>query len=92
MTAPAPVILNFKAFEKYSLKGFFDIELASGMILAGCTLHESQRKFWVGLPARPYAKPDNSQSCFRDKRTAAKFQEMAVAAAVAAFERIRGAT
>jgi hypothetical protein len=88
MTAPAPVVLNFKSFEKNSLKGFFDLELASGMMLAGCTLHESHGKFWVGLPARPYATPDNSQSWvkivdFRDKRTAAKFQEMAVAAAVA---------
>lgn len=60
------------------------------------TLHGVPRKVLGWIAARPYAKPDGSQLWvkivdFRDKRTAAQFQEMAVAAAVAAFERIREA-
>jgi hypothetical protein len=70
--------------------------MASGLILRGCTLHTKNGKFWVGLPAKPYTTDTGAQSWaavvdFRDKRTAARFQEMAIAAAVEAFERMRGA-
>ena len=34
MTAP-PLIQNFKPFSKNTLRGFFDVELSSGMILSG---------------------------------------------------------
>jgi hypothetical protein len=96
MTAPAPVVLNFKAFEKNSLKGFFDLEMPSGLILRGCQLHESHWKRSVGVPARPYEAADGTQSWarivdFRDRRASVRFQEMATAAAVVAYERIRGA-
>jgi hypothetical protein len=89
-------ILGFKPFEKNTLRGFFDIELASGLILRGCTLHEKNGRRWVGLPAKPYGTDTGAQSWaaivdFRDKRTAARFQELATAAAVAAYERVRGA-
>src|SRR5690348_13620190 len=89
---PPARILGFKPFEKNTLRGFFDIELASGLILRGCTLHEKNGRRWVGLPAKPYAANDGAQSWaaivdFRDKRTAARFQELATAAAVAVYER-----
>jgi hypothetical protein len=94
MTAAAFIILNFKAFEKNSLRGFFDVEPPSGMILSGCTLHESHGKFWVALPARPYAKADGSQSWvkivdFRDKAPGYRFQQMIVPLAVEVFERAK---
>lgn len=92
--APGPQarILGFKPFEKNTLRGFFDIELASGLILRGCTLHTKTGKFWVGLPAKPYEGIDGGRNWaaivdFRDKRTASRFQEIAVAAAVAVYER-----
>jgi hypothetical protein len=47
-------ILDFKPFEKNTLRAFFSLELASGLILRGCTLHTKNGKFWVGLPAKPY--------------------------------------
>ena len=89
-------ILDLKQFEKNTLRAFFSLELASGLILRGCTLHTKNGKFWVGLPAKPYTTDTGAQSWaaivdFRDKRTAARFQEMATAAAVEAFERMRGA-
>jgi hypothetical protein len=81
-------ILCFKPFEKNTLRGFFDIELASGLILRGCMLHEKNGRRWVGLPAKPYGAQSWAAIVdFRDKRTAARFQELATAAAVAAYER-----
>ena len=78
MSAPAPIISNFRLLEKNTLKSFFDVELASGMILSGCALHELHGKHWIGLPARPYSKPDGEQSWvkivdFKDKATGARF-------------------
>jgi hypothetical protein len=48
------------------------------------------------MPAKPYATDTGGQSWaaivdFRDKRTAARFQELATAAAVAAYQRMQGA-
>jgi hypothetical protein len=89
-------ILGFKPFEKNTLRGFFDIELASGLILRGCTLHEKNGRRWDGLPAKPYTANDGGQTWaaivdFRDRQTASRFQAMTTAAAVAAYERVRGA-
>jgi hypothetical protein len=92
MSARGCQILNFRAFEKNSLRGFFDIALPSGMVLCGCTLHEKEGKRWIGLPAKPYTKDDGSQSWVRvidfvDRETGRKFQQSVLPAVVAAFER-----
>jgi hypothetical protein len=85
-------IRNFKPFEKNTLRGFFDVELPSGIILCGCTLHEREGKRWIGLPAKPYTKDDGSQSWvkivdFADREKAKQFQESVLPAVVAAFDR-----
>jgi len=87
----APVILNFKLLEKNTLRGFFDIELPSGLILRGCTLHTKNDRWWIGLPGKPYTKPDGSQSWskvldFRDKLTLDRFQRTITPLARAAYE------
>jgi hypothetical protein len=94
--APSPVVLNFKPLERNTLRGFFDLELPSELVLSGCTLHEKNGKFWTGLPAKPWTKTDGSQSWakivdFRDKETSDKFQRTVTPIAVAALERMRGA-
>jgi hypothetical protein len=96
MTAPAPIILNFKSMERNSLRGFFDLELASGMILNGCMLHTKDGHRWIGLPSRPWSKEDGTQSYakiigFKDKATAERFQNIVTPLAVAAYERTREA-
>jgi hypothetical protein len=53
---------NAKAITKNTLRGFFDVELPSGLKINGCTMHAKDGKFWVGLPAREWAKPDGSKS------------------------------
>jgi hypothetical protein len=52
--APPPVVKDFRLYSKGSLLGFFDLELASGMIVTGCQLHETSGRHWIGLPARSY--------------------------------------
>jgi hypothetical protein len=44
---------DFRMVEKNTLKGFFTLELDSGLILHECALHEKDGKPWVGLPAKP---------------------------------------
>jgi hypothetical protein len=82
--------MEFKPFSKNTLRAFFDLGLASGMILAGCTLHEKNGHHWVGLPAKPYLK-DGVQTWapiidFRDKTTRERFQQQVTPLAVAALE------
>ena len=43
----------FKPLERGSLQGFADLAMDSGLILVGCTLHESNGKRWVNPPGRP---------------------------------------
>jgi len=55
-------VSNFKAFNKNTLRGFFDLELPFGMILRDCMLCEKDGKRWIGWPAKPYEKQDGSKS------------------------------
>jgi hypothetical protein len=92
---PQVRILAFKPFEKNTLRGFFDLELPSGMILSGCTLHEKDDKYWVGLPGKPYTAADGSQAWtriidFRDAKTRNKFQESITPLARVAYEHHAG--
>ena len=94
MTALAPTVLNFKPFDKNNLRGFFDLELPSGLILHGCTLHTDDGHYWIGLPSRPWSKQDGTQSYakvigFKDKATAEQFQSIVTPLAVAAYEQAR---
>ncbi len=80
---------NFRPFRKNTLLGFFDLELPSGMILKGCTLHEKGERHWVGLPGKPFTKENGEQSYaniidFKDKATSYKFNDAAALAALAA--------
>ena len=77
---------NWKAVQKNSLCGIFDLLLPSGMIIAGCQLHQKNESRWIGLPATRYAKQDGTLSDyikvvdFNSPRARARFQELARAA------------
>jgi len=43
---------DFRVVENNTLRGFFTLELASGLVLHECALHESGEKRWVALPAK----------------------------------------
>jgi hypothetical protein len=86
--------LRFRHCAKGSLLGFLDLELASGLVLRGCTLHLSHGKHWVGLPAKPYTAADGGATWaaivdFKDKSVRDRFQKAATAAALAACQRSR---
>ena len=92
---PQARVLAFKTFEKNTLRGFFDLELPSGMVLVGCALHEKHSKFWIGLPAKPYTAADGSLAWskivdFRDARTRGRFQESITPLARVAYEHRAG--
>jgi hypothetical protein len=47
------VASNWRPVEKNTLKGFFTLRLASGLVINGCSLHEKNVQHWVGLPGAP---------------------------------------
>jgi len=88
---PVATATNFRRFEKNTLKGFFDLELPSGLVLCGCSLHFRER-LWVGFPGRPYKYQDGNETWakivdFSSKEARDRFQDLALAAALSAYER-----
>lgn len=84
---------NFRPYTKNTLRGFFDLQLPSGMILKGCTLHQKSEndRWWTGLPAKEFRKEDGSTGYaniidFVDKQTAFRFGDAATEAARVAFD------
>jgi hypothetical protein len=70
------------------------LQLSSGMFICGVMLHNKNDRWWIGLPGKPYTKPDVSQLWtkvldFRDKPTHDRFQQTITPLAVAAFERAK---
>ena len=47
-------ILKFRAFEKNTLQGFFELELPSGLCIRDLTYHRKDDARWIGYPSRPY--------------------------------------
>ncbi|HEX8010807.1 MAG TPA: hypothetical protein VF814_07735 [Casimicrobiaceae bacterium] len=85
--------VTWRPLARGSLQGFADIEMPSGLILIGCTLHRSNGKAWCSPPSRPQLdaerKPmlgDNGKILyapiveFADKRLRYKWSDLAVAA------------
>lgn len=86
--------LDWKAFEKNTLRGFFTLQLQSGLVLHGLTLHRDPGgKEWIGLPGAPQiedgrhrADPATGKPAYTriveipDKATRARFQTLALAA------------
>jgi hypothetical protein len=82
--------LNFRRFAKNTLVGFFDLQLASGLIIRDCTLHLSHGRHWVGLPGKPYKDAAGKETWanivdFDQRATRDAFQRQAAAAALAAL-------
>lgn len=50
--------IAFKTLERGSLLGFVDLEMPSGLILRGCTFHQSHDKLWCSPPGRPQLDAD----------------------------------
>ncbi len=78
-------ITNYRAHEKNTLRGFFDITLDTGMTIRGLTYHEKGPRRWIGLPAKSFTNDEGAISWspivgFEDKREAFEFSDAVVAA------------
>ena len=91
----APTIDKMKPLDRQNtLRAVFNIELPSGLVICGAMLHTKNNHWWIGMPGKPFQKPDGSQSWskvvdFRDKQTHRKFQDLVTPLAVAALEQAR---
>jgi DNA-binding cell septation regulator SpoVG len=73
-------ITNWKDFTKGALRGFFDLELPSGMVLKGCSLFVKDERRWVGMPSKKVGEKYEPTVEFIDKETREKFSALAVKA------------
>ena len=85
-SAAGIVVAEFRPLVKgESLRGFVTLQLPSGLIIHGCTLHQRGDARWIGLPGRQYEKDEGTKSWvrvidFADRSTYEKFQRAALAA------------
>jgi hypothetical protein len=83
--APQFVITNFTKFERNTLRGFFDIELPSGLVIRGCSLHIRGSSRWLGMPSKTFTKADRSKGFtpiveFTDRARADAFRDLVLTA------------
>jgi hypothetical protein len=82
---------NFHRVNKNTLVASFDLQMPSGMVLVGCTLHEREGRRWVGLPGKAYIDP-TGKTCwakvigFASSSVSSAFQAAALVAATEAEE------
>jgi hypothetical protein len=89
-TPPPITVLNFRKYEKNTLRAVFDLQLASGLVLRGCMLHQSHGRQWIGLPSKPYTGADSSQRWqpivdFANAEKRRKFQALALEAVLSIY-------
>jgi hypothetical protein len=84
MTANNFVVREWRPYQKNTLVGFLSIELTTGLILHGCTLHEKNDSRWIGMPAKQFQKDGRTtwapQVDFVSKEAREKSQAAALAA------------
>jgi hypothetical protein len=79
------IATDWKPLRKNTLQGFCTITLPSGLRIKECSFHERDGKRWVGLPGRPWQKPDGATGYvsfldFSNNQAKDRFQQFALAA------------
>ena len=87
-------VTNWKAYQKGTLQGFFELALDSGLNIRGMTYHSQDGKRWVSFPSKPYESDGETkyQSILHipgDGRWK-KFQSLALAALDSYFAQHEG--
>jgi hypothetical protein len=72
-------LTNPRPLDKNTLRGVFDIQMPSGLIVRGAMLFEKDGKRWVGFPSKEWQKPDGGKGYsplleFADRTISDKFQ------------------
>jgi hypothetical protein len=65
-------LLGWKPMQKNTLRGFADIETASGLQITGIGLHEDGEKRWIGMPGKPILENDQHVAGVNGKKPWAK--------------------
>jgi hypothetical protein len=60
-TAAVMRAVDWRPITSGSLRGFFDLQLASGIRIHDCMLHERDGSRWVGLPGKAQIDADGRQ-------------------------------
>jgi hypothetical protein len=76
---------DWRRVEKNTLQGFVTLETPSGLVLREVSLHQRDSDRWIGMPAKPWSRPDGTTSYtpmveFKDAVTRNAFQKQALAA------------
>ena len=83
-------VKNYHAYEKGTLRGFFELALDSGLLVKGMTYHQKNSKRWVAFPSKPY-EDDAGETKWQnilaipDEQRWRRFQQLALAALDAHF-------
>jgi len=84
MSDRAMEVLNWRAFSKGSLRGFFTVVLPSGMRIHDCSLFEKDGSRWVNGPLHSFTSNGKTTHKtlveFVDKKTAGRFSAAVLAA------------
>jgi hypothetical protein len=51
---------DWRPIERNTLKGFFTLELPSGLVIKECSFHHKDGREWVGLPGKPQLDRDGT--------------------------------
>jgi DNA-binding cell septation regulator SpoVG len=83
--AARAVASNWKSYTKGTLRGFFTLELSSGLVIHNLSLHVKADSRWVGMPATKYTKDDGTVSYtpileFTSRGAADRFRDLAIEA------------
>jgi hypothetical protein len=83
-------VSNAKSVSKGSLRGFFDLEMPSGLIVRGAMLFEKNGRRWVGFPSKEWTKQDGTKGYsplleFGSREISDKFQGAALPIVEKAF-------
>lgn len=78
-------VSNWRAHENKTLRGFFTITFASGLVINDCMLHEKGDTRWIGMPSRPFAGQDGERKfapivTFVDRAAEHRLRDLVLAA------------
>lgn len=78
-------IIDFRPFEKNTLRGFLTVRTPSGWEIRDITVHQKNGQRWLGMPAKQYKKEDGETAWvplirMADKEKWEAFQKAVLAA------------
>lgn len=57
---PTITLVEWRALEKNTLRGFADIRFPFGLVIKGISIHKKNGQSWVAMPSKPQIEQDGS--------------------------------